>query len=75
MGYSVVSSDQFRLTQWVKFNQTTMKANWDKVVAVELYDYDLDPLETRNVAYDPSYLPQLTKMSRILREHFSPEIN
>ena len=40
MGYSVVSSN-YRLTKWVKFNQTSMKAQWDKLVAVELYNHIL----------------------------------
>ena len=38
MGYSVVSSN-YRLTKWVKFNQTSMMANWDQLVAVELYNH------------------------------------
>ena len=38
MGYSVVSS-QYRLTKWVKFNQTLMEAQWNYIVAIELYDH------------------------------------
>ena len=72
MGYSVVSSDKFRLTQWVKFNQTTMKADWHQVpVGVELYDGNRDPLEAKNIAYDSSYFGKLTKLSKILQKHFS----
>ena len=40
MGYSVVSSN-YRLTKWVKFNLTEMKAQWDQLVAVELYNHIL----------------------------------
>ena len=71
MGYSVVSNDKFRLTQWVKFNQTTMKADWDQVVGLELYDHNQDPLEAKNIANEPSYIGKLTQMLKILREHFS----
>ena len=70
MGYSVVSS-QYRLTKWVKFNRTIMEAQWDHVMAVELYNHILDPLETKNVA--ALHLDVVQKLSDPLYKHFSDE--
>ena len=70
MGYSIVSS-QYRLTKWVKFNRIKMEAQWDHVVAVELYNHILDPLETKNIA--ELHLDIVDKLSNPLYKHFSDE--
>ncbi|MEM6331970.1 MAG: sulfatase [Planctomycetota bacterium] len=53
MGYAF-RDERYRLVQWrrmrVKQGDTT-----GPVVATELYDYQVDPLETRNLANDPAY--------------------
>ena len=48
-----------------------MKAHWDHVVAVELYNHILDPLETKNVA--ELHLDVVDKLSDPLYKHFSYE--
>ena len=68
MGYSVVNS-KYRLTKWVKFNKSKMEAKWDNVVALELYDLTLDPLETKNIAN--LHLNIVDKLSVPLHKHFS----
>ena len=58
-----VRSASHRLVSW--------RAGWElsgKEVAVELYDYDNDPFETRNVAADPSYAQTLAKLRQLLQE-------
>lgn len=53
-------TEQYRFTQWInKFN---------KVVAEELYDYDIDPLETTNFADDPSYEDVRVELSQAMRD-------
>lgn len=52
MGYTI-RVGQYRYTEWVKGFTTAMPFDPGKVVAVELYDYAKDPLETTNVAANP----------------------
>ncbi|HET8828610.1 MAG TPA: sulfatase [Pelobium sp.] len=54
MGYAL-RTKQYRLVEWIKDFRTTQKFDPVKVHAIELYDYDKDPLETKNLANDPAY--------------------
>lgn len=55
MGYSL-RSDRYRYTEWLGNGYRTFKAYDPKnLEAVELYDYEKDPNETRNLAEDPAY--------------------
>ena len=47
LGYSY-RTQRYRYTQWVS-NKS------GKITATELYDYETDPLETKNLTEDPSY--------------------
>jgi iduronate 2-sulfatase len=47
MGYSI-RTDKWRYTEWQKRDDTK------DVIARELYDHAIDPLETENVAADPA---------------------
>lgn len=67
MGYTLLKHP-FRLTQWVKFNQTTMSAQWENQVGVELYNLDLDPRESFNIADENPQM--LQKLSVLLRQRF-----
>jgi len=52
-------TERYRYIEWVnKFN---------KVVAKDLYDYQKDPLETKNVVNDPEYAEVVQKLARELR--------
>jgi hypothetical protein len=52
-------TDRFRLIEWIGSNGT--------VNGRDLYDYAVDPLETRNVADDPAYAAIVYELSRSLR--------
>lgn len=54
MGYAL-RTKQYRFVEWIKDFRTTQKFNPLNVSAVELYDYDKDPLETKNLANAPEY--------------------
>lgn len=54
MGYAL-RTKQYRYVEWVKDFRTTGNFNAANVHAIELYDYEKDPLETKNVANDPAY--------------------
>lgn len=59
IGYSY-RTEQYRYTEWIN------KSN--KVAATELYDYEKDPLETKNLIDDPDYSRIIKRLSRQLRE-------
>lgn len=52
-GYSF-RSGRYRYTEWREINGPTQKGD-GAVYARELYDYQTDPLETRNLIDDPAY--------------------
>lgn len=53
MGYAF-RSDRYRLVQWLKVGSRVGDIN-APLVDSELYDYEADPLETRNLIDDPAY--------------------
>jgi len=58
MGYSM-RTDRFRYTEW-------QDRNTGKVLARELYDHAEDPDENVNVASEPRYKRDVTRLSRML---------
>ena len=60
MGYSF-RTQRYRYTEWINKR--------GKVVATELYDYDTDPLETKNLADDPATAPVRKALAAELRTH------
>lgn len=53
MGYSL-RTKRYRYTEWIKNDFTTKKQlNPQDIIASELYDYEKDPEETRNLVHDP----------------------
>lgn len=63
MGYSI-RTERYRYTIWVEWkNKTT---NVDNVYAEELYDYEKDPLETKNLINDNAY----KQAAKLMREYW-----
>ena len=63
MGYKMRTAN-FSITQWFKWNGTTLAADFNSVVGVELYDHDgddgmapaaFDDFENVNLAGNPAY--------------------
>lgn len=80
MGYSVRTA-QWRLTQWVAWNQTVLRPLWSHpagVVATELYDHrqtrdyptDFNQGENTNVANQSAHAAVVAALTGRLREHF-----
>ena len=65
MGYTV-RNDKYRYTMW--FNQHGMTAHNRKMIAEELYDYEKDKHETRNVATVPGYNLIALHLKSVLEE-------
>ncbi|KAL4704127.1 hypothetical protein ACJJTC_003412, partial [Scirpophaga incertulas] len=51
MGYSI-KSKKFRYTEWISFNNTSFKGNWDNIYGIELYDHSQDPFEGHNLCLE-----------------------
>jgi arylsulfatase A-like enzyme len=60
MGHSM-RTDRYRLTRWAPQDDP------DSVVAVELYDHDSDPGETRNLAVDAAHAEIVKQLQSQLR--------
>ena len=54
MGYSL-RTPGYRYTEWVSYDLNEYAADWEKVMAMELYDFSLDHGETFNHAKQPEY--------------------
>lgn len=66
MGYSM-RTDHYRLTLWFRGHFREEKiAVKDKIEAVEFYDYQTDPLETRSLVNVPEYNELMRKMTQEL---------
>jgi iduronate 2-sulfatase len=59
-GYSI-RTDRYRCTLWVD-----RRAPDDEPLAVELYDHETDPRETRNIAAQPEQVIMVAKLTKQL---------
>ena len=73
MGYSMRTS-QYRYTVWLKNFTSDQPYSADKVYTLELYDYDKDPLEKVNVAYDKKYASVATDLDKKMVEYFNSKV-
>jgi hypothetical protein len=72
MGYTV-RTERYRYTEWVtnpefvkgEFYQHPYAGN--VVLSREFYDYEADPLETRNLVDDPAYGKRVQEHAELLR--------
>ena len=62
MGYAL-RDERYRYVAWFKTGGTGAKPT-DPIDAVELFDYEVDPLETRNLAKDPAYQKIADRLSK-----------
>ncbi len=73
MGYSI-RTKRFRYTVWLdKGFRTNMAYDPKRVVATELYDYEMDPLEKENLSDRPDYLKEKTAMEQLFKSCMNRE--
>ena len=69
-GYAI-RDPRYRLVEWTKGFKTYMPFDEDMVIGYQLFDYQKDPQETRNVANDPAYAGVVKKLKKQLREYYA----
>jgi iduronate 2-sulfatase len=68
MGYSI-RTERYRYTVW--YDWKNRELNRSKIHAVELYDYEKDPLETVNVVNESAYQAVAASLSKKMELFFS----
>lgn len=75
MGYSI-RDGQYRFTIWMKNGFRTTKRYAEKdVIGMELYDYKVDPLETKNVSGEKKYQSITEKMKTDMLHYFNSQVS
>ena len=71
MGYSI-RTDRYRYTEWQDNNYRSYKPyKNENIVGRELYDYEKDPLETKNWVDDPKYKTVVAELKEKLKAHLA----
>ena len=73
MGYSMRTA-QYRYTVWMKNFTSDQPYSADKVYTLELYDYNKDPLEKVNVAYEKNYASVAADLNKKMIEYFNSKV-
>ncbi|MAX23585.1 MAG: sulfatase [Phycisphaeraceae bacterium] len=68
MGYAI-RNERYRYIEWVQKDFRKRDAP-GPVIARELYDYEVDPHETRSFLDDPKYADVLRQMQALARKHW-----
>ena len=70
MGYTM-RVEQYRFTEWVRFNRTTAVPNWDEVWGTELYNHTQQAVffndENENLANKPEMQSLVSELRKMLR--------
>ena len=71
MGYSI-RTDRYRYTEWHDNDYRSYKPyKEENIVGIELYDYEKDPLETKNWHKDPKYKAIESELKAMLKSNLT----
>ncbi|NPA35799.1 MAG: sulfatase-like hydrolase/transferase [Chlorobi bacterium] len=73
MGYTI-RTKRYRYTEWYKAYRSTMPRNEKNLVATELYDYETDPLETKNLVKNKKYAEVLKQHQKLLHDFLDKQV-
>jgi arylsulfatase A-like enzyme len=72
MGYAI-RDGRYRYVEWFSNKNSTQPYDPSKIVGRELYDYEKDPLETKNLVDVPEYKAVVDKMNQRMRDFFKAQ--
>ncbi|WP_345006813.1 sulfatase [Snuella lapsa] len=73
MGYSI-RTDRYRYTEWHDNDYRSFKAYSDEnIIGRELYDYEVDPLETKNHVKEQAYKTIVRELKSKLKWHLTKQ--
>ena len=71
MGYGI-RTERYRYVEWHDNDyRSYMPYKEDNIVGVELYDYEKDPLETKNLVKDAAYKTIVSELKSKLKAHLT----
>ncbi|MGY5354941.1 sulfatase [Wenyingzhuangia sp. IMCC45467] len=71
MGYAI-RTERYRYTEWHDNNyRSTQPYKEENIVGRELYDYEKDPLETKNLVKDAAYSAVVKELKAKLKNHLT----
>jgi len=72
-GYTI-RTERYRYTEWYRDFRSYQKRDPEKLLGVELFDYQKDPLETKNYASDEKYASVLKEHQKLLHEFLDSQV-
>lgn len=73
MGYSI-RTEKYRYTLWINIHETKRHFNKNNIYAEELYDYEVDPLETINLVHTKSYFNIKENLFELFLRYYNTNI-
>jgi len=73
MGYSI-RTKRYRYTEWYKAYNSSMPRSDKNIVATELYDYESDPLETKNLVKNKDYAGIVREHRKLLHDFLDSQV-
>ncbi len=73
MGYTL-RTERYRYTEWYDTYKSTQPRGNIKPMATELYDYQTDPLETRNLVKDKKYAETVKHLQKLLHGFLDSQV-
>ena len=73
MGYTI-RTKRYRYTEWYEDYKSTQKRDPKKLISRELYDYQEDPLETKNLVKSKKYTEVLTEHEKLLHDFLDSQV-
>jgi len=73
MGYTV-RTERYRYTEWYKNYESTQPRDPKNIVGTELYDYQEDPLETKDLVKNKNYAAVLAEHQKLLHDFLDAQV-
>jgi arylsulfatase A-like enzyme/GH35 family endo-1,4-beta-xylanase len=69
-----IRTKRYRYTEWYKNYRSTQKRNPENLINTELFDYETDPLETKNFAKNKKYAEIVKEHQKLLHDFLNSQV-